>query len=333
MPEDIAVRAGDELDWPALERHLRQALELPAEPMMVRQFGGGSANLTYLVSFGDHRLVLRRPPRGQIAPGAHDMHREFRVLSRLGDGYPRAPRALHFSDDESIVGAPFVVVEYRDGVVIRDAIPETMAHQRDVERRLDLALIDAAADLHVVDADEIGLGDLGRPDGFGRRQVDGWRERWRRASPGEGSELMDEVAERLSAGLPEAPRVGIVHNDLKLDNCQFAPTDPDTVTSVFDWDMATLGDPLFDLGLLMVSMSSSRVWVLDAAEAVERYSTRSGIDVEHIDWYVAFATWRTAVVLQQLHNRYLAGDSADARFATFGVSIPVYAARALELVG
>jgi aminoglycoside phosphotransferase (APT) family kinase protein len=260
------------------------------------------------------------------------MHREFRVLSRLGDGYPRAPRALHFSDDESIIGTPFVVVEHRDGVVIRDAIPEPMTQLHDVERRVDLALIDAAADLHVVDAVAFGLSDLGRPDGFGRRQVDGWSERWRRASAGEDVEVMDKVAERLASTLPEPPRVAIVHNDLKLDNCQFALDDPDTVTSVFDWDMATLGDPLFDLGLLLVSMSSSPVWVLADADAIKRYSARSGIDVDRIDWYVAFATWRTAVVLQQLYNRYLAGDSVDERYATFGASIRTYAELALELV-
>jgi aminoglycoside phosphotransferase (APT) family kinase protein len=332
MPETGPVRPGDELDWSALESHLRDAVDLPDDPMSVRQFGGGRANLTYLVSFGDCRLVVRRPPRGKLAPGAHDMEREHRVLSRLGDRYVRAPRALHFSADESIIGAPFVVVEHREGVVIRDAVPASMALHHDVERRVDLALIDAAADLHAVDAASVGLEHLGRPDGFGRRQVDGWRERWRRASAGEEHQVMEDVAERLAATMPEAPQVAIVHNDLKLDNCQFDASDPDVVTSVFDWDMATLGDPLFDLGLLLVAMSSSPAWVLDTDDAVARYAARSGIDVGRIDWYVAFATWRTAVVLQQLYNRYLAGDSADDRYAAFGQSIPLYADRALELV-
>jgi aminoglycoside phosphotransferase (APT) family kinase protein len=328
----IAVRAGDELAWPALERHLRDVLDVPPAPMNVRQFGGGRANLTYLVAFGESQLVVRRPPRGKLAPGAHDMEREFRVLSALGDAYARAPRALHYSADESILGAPFVVIEHRDGVVVRDSVPESMAHHADVERRIDVALVHAAADLHAVDAASVGLGELGRAEGFGRRQVDGWLGRWRRASGGDGGEVMDHVAERLSATLPEPTRAAIVHNDLKLDNCQFAPQDPDTVTSVFDWDMATLGDPLFDLGLLLVSMETSPAWVLSTSEAVDHYATRSGIDVRRIDWYLAFATWRTAIVLQQLYNRYLSGDTADERYATFGASITAYADRARELV-
>jgi aminoglycoside phosphotransferase (APT) family kinase protein len=332
VAETVAVRPSDELDWPALEHHLRRVLDVADDPMTVRQFGEGRANLTYLVTFGDRQFVVRRPPRGTLAPGAHDMHREFRVLSRLNDHYPRAPRALHYSDDVSIVGAPFLVVEHREGVVIHGSIPDEMMQHADVVRRVDLALLDAAADLHTVDVDAVGLGRLGKAGGFGRRQVDGWRERWQRAAPREGSAAMDEAAERLAATVPEPTHVAIVHNDLKLDNCQFSPRDPDTVTSVFDWDMATLGDPLFDLGLLLVSMGTSPLWTLDDADAVAHYSARSGIDVERISWYLAFATWRTAVVLQQLFNRYLAGDSADERHASFGASISLYADRARALV-
>jgi aminoglycoside phosphotransferase (APT) family kinase protein len=297
----------------------------------VRQFTGGSSNLTYLVRFGARRLVVRRPPRGTIAPGAHDMAREHRVLARLGDAYPRAPRALHFTDDPSVIGAPFVVVEHRDGLVIRDAVPAAMRHHDDVSRRLDLALVDAAADLHIVLPDAVGLGDLGRPDGYTARQVAGWHDRWRRAAPTDTDGTMDAVAHRLTTTVPTPPRAAIVHNDLKLDNCAFAPDDPDTVSSVFDWDMATLGDPLVDLGLLLVAMATSAVWTISADEAAERYAHRSGIDVDRLDWYVAFATWRTAVVLQQLSNRFAAGDSNDERAARFAAAIPDYAARAREL--
>jgi aminoglycoside phosphotransferase (APT) family kinase protein len=227
------VRAGDGFDWLALERHLRDVLELPDTPMRIRQFTGGAANLTYLASFGDAEVVVRRPPRGTIAPGAHDMAREHRVLARLHAAYPRAPHSLHFTDDESIIGAPFVVVEYRDGIVFRDEVPSSMAHHADVERRVDRALIDAVADLHAVDPDGVGLGDLGRPDGYGRRQVTGWHDRWRRVAPDDDAGTMDELAARLLSTLPEPQRVAIVHNDLKLDNCQFHVDDPDLVTSVF----------------------------------------------------------------------------------------------------
>ncbi len=325
------VRPGDELDWGALERHLRGVLELPDAPLQVRQFTGGAANLTYLASFGDVRIVVRRPPRGTIAPGAHDMAREHRVLARLNDAYPRAPRALHFTDDVSVIGAPFVVVEYRDGVVLRDELPDAMAQHADVERRVDVALIDAVADLHAVDPTAIGLDDLGRPDGYARRQVEGWRDRWQRVAPDDDRGAMDEVAGRLTATLPAPQRVAVIHNDLKLDNCQFQGDDPDVVTSVFDWDMATLGDPLFDLGLVLTSMASSPLWVLDPSAAARHYGARAALDVSELDWYLAFATWRTAVVIQQLHRRFLAGDAADPRLASLGDAIERCVQRALDL--
>jgi aminoglycoside phosphotransferase (APT) family kinase protein len=325
------VREGDELDWAALERHLRLVLDLPDTPMQVRQFTGGAANLTYLASFGEMRVVVRRPPRGTIAPGAHDMAREHRVLSRLGDAYPRAPRALHFTDDTAIVGAPFVVVEYRDGVVLRTDVPASMARHPELERRVDRAMIDAAADLHAVDPGAIGLADLGRPEGYANRQVDGWHDRWRRVAPDDDPGAMDEVAARLTVTIPTPQRVAIVHNDLKLDNCQFQTDDPDVVTSVFDWDMATLGDPLIDLGLVLNSMAGNPLWVLETSDAAERYGDRAGLDVSHLDWYLAFATWRTAVVIQQLYRRALSGDSADPRLASLGDAIDRCVQRTLDL--
>ena len=327
------VRPGDELDLERLGSRLRNALALPDEPLQLLQFTAGRANLTYLVCAGDVEFVVRRPPRGTIAPGAHDMAREYRVLTHLAPVYPRAPRALHYCDDIAVIGAPFVVIERRHGVVVRDSIPDQLAHHPDVERRVDLALIDATADLHAVDLAAHGLDALGTGDEFGRRQVEGWAARWRRAARDGSPPAMDAVAQRLLDRLPVAPRHSVVHNDLKLDNCQFHPDDPDTVTSVFDWDMGTIGDPLFDVGLLLVSMRASPSWVLTVEEAVERYAIRSGVDVTDIDWYRAFATWRTAVVLQQLYNRHLDGDSTDGRYATFGDAIDHYVTTAATLVG
>lgn len=328
------VRPGDELDWTALEAHLRAHLDLPAATMEVTQFTGGRANLTYLVSFGRAKLVVRRPPHGTIAPGAHDMAREARVLERLNDAFPRAPRALHFCADPAIVGAPFVVIEYRDGIVIHDQLPAVIAVHDDAARRVDLALIDAAADLHLVNPAEVGLGDLGQADGFADRQVQGWANRWSRVAPtaidANTSAAMTGVAQRLQATIPLPQRSSIVHNDLKLDNCQFQPTDPDTVTSIFDWDMATLGDPLFDIAVMLTSMRRMPAWVLSDEDAAEHYAVRSGLDLSGIHWYLGFATWRTGVVLQQLHARYAAGDSADERLAEFGGLVPELAARAAE---
>ena len=331
------VRSTDQLDWVALEQHLRGRLDLPPEPMGVQQFTGGRANLTYLVSFGETRLVIRRPPHGVIAPGAHDMAREARVLSRLGHRFARAPLALHFCDDTTVVGAPFVVIEHRDGVVVREDIPAELTHHADVARRIDLALIDAAADLHLVDPAEVDLHDLGQPDGFAERQVSGWANRWSRVAASAldpaATRQMDAVAARLAATVPTPQRVSIVHNDLKLDNCQFQVDDPDTVTSIFDWDMATLGDPLFDIALMISSMRNTSPWVIDDATAAAHYAARTGIDVGGISWYLAFATWRTAVVVQQLYSRYAAGDSGDSRLADIGTMVPQLAERAAATLG
>jgi aminoglycoside phosphotransferase (APT) family kinase protein len=300
--------------------------------MRVRQFSAGHANLTYLLEFCDRLLVFRRPPRGTLAPGAHDMAREHKVLSRLWRSYPRAPRSDYYCDDESIAGAPFVIIEYREGEVVRDKVPPSMAQHPDVERRICLALVDAMADLHSVDVDAAELAELGNPDGFAARQVSGWHDRWRRAAPDDPVPAMNDVASELAASVPEPPRVSVVHNDLKFDNCQFHAGNPDHVTSVFDWDMATTGDPLFDVANLLSSSQSSPIWVVSRDEVAERYADRSGIDITNIKWYEAFASFRAGVVVQQLYSRYARGESADERLASFGDLVPGIAERARALV-
>src|SRR5499433_4303981 len=182
LPETAGVRPGEELDRATLESWLRprlaDILEGTDEPLDILQFPNGSANLTYLIHLGSHELVLRRPPMGQLAPGAHDMKREFKVLSRLWRFFDRAPRAYVFCDDHAILGADFFVMERRRGEVVRTAIPEPMRHHPDVGRRMALALVDAMADLHALDPVACGLADLGKPEGFVDRQLSGWAKRW-----------------------------------------------------------------------------------------------------------------------------------------------------------
>jgi aminoglycoside phosphotransferase (APT) family kinase protein len=328
----VPVRPGDELDWTTLEAHLRSHLDLPEGEMQMRQFSAGHANLTYLLEFGNRSLVFRRPPRGTLAPGAHDMAREHKVLSRLGHVYPRAPRSDYYCEDETIVGAAFVIIEYREGEVVRATVPPSMTQHPHVERRMCLALVDAMAELHSVDVDAAGLADLGTPDGFGARQVSGWHDRWRRAAPDDPVPAMNEIAHELAASVPAPPRVSVVHNDLKLDNCQFQAEDPDHVTAVFDWDMATTGDPLFDVANLLSSSQQSPIWVVSRDDVAQRYAERSGIDITNIKWYEAFASFRTGVVVQQLYSRYARGESTDERLASFGDLVPGIADRAGALV-
>jgi aminoglycoside phosphotransferase (APT) family kinase protein len=340
------VREGDELDWASVGRWLRTAAPELAGPLNVLQFPRGRANLTYLLEVGGTRVVLRRPPFGKLAPGAHDMRREFRVLSRLWRSYDRAPRAYAFTDDHSVAGADCFVMEYRTGEVIREDLPASMRGYEDLGRRLMLALTDAMADLHLVDPLDCDLEDLGKPEGFVARQVSGWARRWELAAPPDADPVMVRVGERLAETMPETQVHGLVHNDLKIDNCQFDPDDPDRVKSVFDWDMATLGDPLVDLGTLLHYTPSkddppaiqgavrlpAGFELPTRAEVAARYAERTGTDVSGITWYLAFARWKTATVYQQLANRTLRGESKDARNAELGDSVPVLAANAEALL-
>ena len=244
MPDEATeVRTGDELDLDRLARFVHEALPQLDGEVEVLQFPGGSANLTYLLQVGDTELVLRRPPFGTIAPGAHDMRREYKVLSHLWRHFDRAPRAYVFCDDHEVLGADFFVMERRRGEVVRDELPDTLAHHPQLGRRLGFAVVDAFADLALLDPADCGLADLGRPDGLRRAPGAGWADRWQRVKEDNPLPLMDDVAGRLASSLPTSTITSLVHNDPKLDNCQFDPADPDRVTAVFDWDMTTVGDP------------------------------------------------------------------------------------------
>lgn len=348
--EVAPVRPGEDLDWNALEAFLRNSLPEVSGDFAVLQFPNGSANLTYRISFGDQQLVVRRPPLGQIAAGAHDMSREFRALSGLWEAYDRAPRPLAYSDDASIIGAEFLVIEYRSGVVISGAetIPPTMLALDQPGRRIGTALVDALVDLHLVDIEATGLVKLGRPEGFLPRQLRGWRSRWDAVSDvGPPHPLMEVLADRLFATVPESPAPTVLHNDFKLDNCQFRPDDPDRVYTVFDWDMTTVGDPLVDLGTLLNYWpdpdgdgASERVSVPglegmgfpSREEIVERYAMRTGIDVRAASWYEAYGCWKTTVIMQQLYARYARGETLDARMGTRADRLDNVAARAIELL-
>lgn len=312
-------------------------------PIEVLQFPNGNANLTYLLRIGDHELVLRRPPFGQIAPGAHDMKREFKVLSRLWRHFDRAPRAYLFGDDPGVLGADFFVMERRRGEVIRDTVPSPLRGHRDVGRRVAFALVDAMADLHALDVIACDLTDLGRPEGFVDRQLDGWAKRWALARPEHAGDEMERIHERLARGKPAPRRVSIVHNDLKLDNCQYAPEDPDRVTSIFDWDMTTLGDPLVDLGTLLnywpdpsdtaavargTRPGLAHIGLPTRAEITARYAARTGADPAAVRWWEAFALWKTVVVVVQLHRRWVRGESTDPRMAQIADRAPSLVAAA-----
>jgi aminoglycoside phosphotransferase (APT) family kinase protein len=367
-PEYGAVRPGDELAFDRLAGYLRASIDGLGALVSAHQFLNGAANLTYLLEFTDRRLVIRRPPFGHIAVGAHDMKREYRALSRLWRSYDRAPRAYLLCDDHSIIGSDFLVIEYRPGIVVWGSVPPGMAGQPDAGRRIGFAVVAALADLHLLDPERAGVADLGRPDGFVDRQLRGWQARWAAVAepllanlaadgpmsaddaPAGSGFVVDLVAEagaRLSATRPETVRASVLHNDFKIDNCQFDPADPDRVRSVFDWDMATIGDPLVDLGTMLnywpdpsddpdnrpsYPDGQQNMRLPTRAEVCERYARTTGADLSAVSWYEAFGCWKTAIVVGQLYHRYLMGNSHDLRQGLKGDRIMPLARRALTIL-
>jgi len=327
---DIAheVRTGEELDWSKLSNYLHTNLEEIQGNMQVKQFHGGHANLTYLLLFGEQEFVLRRPPFGKIAPGAHDMHREYKVLSKLYQHFDPAPRAYHFCQDKTIIGAPFVIMQRCTGLVIRGVIPEALKIHDRVEQRLTDALIKAQANLHTIDVQAANLQDLGKPEGFVERQLKGWSKRWHLAKTEKIPE-MDQVMAALAKAIPKPQAVSILHNDYKFDNCQYQEDNPDLVTSIFDWDMCTIGDPLIDFGSTLSYWQDDRFVDVqlpiivrgnfpDKTYLKEAYAKQTGFDLSQMDWYEAFALWKNAVILQQLYARFVNGATTDKRMAAMG---------------
>jgi aminoglycoside phosphotransferase (APT) family kinase protein len=350
--ELIAERPDERLDTSRLEPYLRERLPGVDGKLFVAQFHGGKANLTYLLRFGEREFVLRRPPLGPIPPGAHDMRREHRVLSALNQNYRLAPQSLLLCDDESIIGAVFIIEERRIGFVIRDDLPAEFAGRPELNRRIGLALVDALAELHVVDPREIGLADLGRVEGYLERQLSGWTRRWEASLGGpeeaESRAAMAPVLNWLAHALPKERAGALLHNDYRLDNCLLDTVDPARIVAVLDWDMCTQGDPLADLGYLLnywvepgddpawraiASMPTWRHGFPTRAEAIARYAERTGSDVGDILWHQVFAAFKLAVIIQQIYIRYVRGQTQDRRFATYAARVIGLANKAQALIG
>ena len=352
-PETRPVRAGEELDWALLETWLRDRLAAPVIPahdlrerMQVAQFPGGHSNLTYHVRFGGTELVIRRPPFGPVPPTAHDMAREYRWLTAVHPVFPLAPCVYALCEDPAIVGSVFYVMERRHGIVVRNEEPPSIRSQSEVRRGVSVAVVDALADLHTIDIEAAGLSHLGKPLGFVERQVRGWTERWHRSRTSDLPE-MEAVARWLVESLPPNPaRPAIVHGDFKLDNLMLDAGNPCRLVAVLDWEMAALGDPLVDLGILLAywiatapphqhdaltTVTTLPGW-LTPGELVERYAARSGRDLTRLTFYEVFALFKIAVVVQQIYHRFVNGQTADPRFASLGDRVTYLARRAAGLL-
>lgn len=332
-PETIPVREGEDFDHRQLAEFLKGKLPDAEGSLDIVQFAGGHANLTYLLRYGSTEYVLRRPPIGPVAPSAHDMGREYRVLSVLYQAYRPAPRAFLYCDDPAVIGAPFFVMERRRGIVVRRHIPPEFGGGNDpaINRRISEVLIDTLADLHDVAPRAVGLETLGKPDGFMGRQIDGWTARYERAKT-KDVPIVTELAQWLRDHLPPSPPPALLHNDWRLDNMMLDAHDPGRCEAVFDWDMCTRGDPFADLGTLLsawfeqnegnpgqgqVVMPSYTPGFMTRREAVAHYGKRRNIDVSDVPYYYAFGIFKIAVVLQQIYHRYHLGQTKDERFKFF----------------
>ncbi|MFD7642710.1 phosphotransferase family protein [Kitasatospora sp. NPDC059795] len=321
------------LDLERLRAHLDAALPAPtAGPLAARRFEGGRSNLTYLVEDGASRWVLRRPPLGHVLATAHDMSREYRVLGALAPTAVPVPQPLLLVEDDAVIGAPFYLMEYVEGTAHRDAKTLAALGEQRVHG-LGVRLVDTLAALHALDPAAVGLSGFGRPEGFLERQLRRWGKQLdasrSRELPG-----VDELHARLADTLPDSPAPALVHGDYRLDNVLVGPDD--RITAVLDWEMSTIGDPLTDLGLLVMYTELARRFdgVLpgaalapgfpDTDELVRRYAELSGRDVSGLGWYVGFASFKLAVVLEGIHFRWTQGGTVGAGFDRVGELVPLF---------
>jgi len=331
-PDTRPVRAGEELDAARLAAFVVDKGLASAEmPLEIEQFPGGHSNLTYCVRAGSQEWVLRRPPLGTKVATAHDMGRELRVLSKLAPVYPRAPRPLAMCDDESVLGARFYLMERRRGVILRKEVPRGVTLDAAAARRLCQSFVDALVELHAIDYAAAGLGDLGNPRGYVERQVTGWHKRYRDAAT-DDVPAVEQAAAWLAAHLPTSPPATLIHNDFKFDNMILDPADLAHITTLLDWEMSTVGDPLMDLGTALcywVEASdpepvrmfafgpTALPGMMTRREIAERYARQSGRDLGDIAFYHCFGLFKTAVVAQQIYTRWKLGKTRDERFSAF----------------
>lgn len=350
MSETTNIRQGEELDLQNLTAYLSVQLNQSDQRIAVSQFPAGSSNLTYLITIGNEEFVLRRPPFGNQVKTAHDMNREFQVLSKLSKIYSPAPKPLLFCADEDVIGSEFYLMERRRGLIIRGRAPQELAGSPKLQEKVCESFIDNLAALHALDYEEAGLGNLGKPEGYNRRQVEGWTKRYFNAKTDEWPELENAI-EWLGQNIPaESPKIAaaLIHNDYKFDNVMLDPENLTEITAVLDWEMVTVGDPLMDLGTTLGYWMSRdvpdamrempfnpRVLMenISRRRLAERYAETAGRSLDNLLFYYVFGTFKIAVIAQQIYARYKKGFTKDERFASFNVfvaTLGMIAAHALE---
>jgi aminoglycoside phosphotransferase (APT) family kinase protein len=326
------VRQGEELDPAVIGQWLTQRVPGLTLPLSIHQFPGGASNLTYLLSFANREVVLRRPPFGHKAKSAHDMGREYRVMQGLRSVYPYVPEMLAFCENDSVIGSEFYVMERLNGVILRTNLPPDMSLSATDARQLCGNMVQRLVDLHQVDWEGTPLKELAREGDFVERQLSGWSDRFQKARTPDVPDYQ-AITQWLGANRPAQIRKCLVHNDYRFDNLVLDSANPMNIIGVLDWEMATIGDPLLDLGnslaywieasdpaplQLMRRQPTHLPGMMSRDELVACYLAKSGLQVDSFRFYEVFGVFRLVVILQQIYYRFYHGQTQDKRFAGFG---------------
>lgn len=346
MSDTGKIRKGEELNAENLREFLREKLGANSDEIEISQFPAGSSNLTYCVKIGAAEYVLRRPPFGNRVKSAHDMLREFSCLEKLSKVYAPAPEPLIYSPDENIIGSEFYLMQRRKGLIIRGKVPENLEYSAELQRNVVESFIENLVELHSLDYKKIGLENLGKPAGYANRQVEGWTKRYFDAKTDEHFEL-EKAIEWLDQNLPASSGASLIHNDYKFDNVMLNPANLTEIVAVLDWEMATVGAPLMDLGTSLGYWMSKKTGAellsmpfnprvlmenISRRELVEIYAEKSGRDVSNMLFYYVFGTFKIAVIAQQIYSRFRRGSTNDKRFANFNYFVQTLGKIALNAV-
>ena len=327
LDQATAIRTGEELNRENLNAYLKETITGFSEISESKQFPKGYSNLTYLILTNNKSYVLRRPPFGANIKSAHDMGREYKVLSLLKDVYKKVPEPLVYCEDKVVIGAPFYVMERVEGVILRDKLPQGVNMTPADMQKLSEATIDNLVDLHAIDVINTDLIHMGKPEGYVKRQIEGWIKRYYNAET-ESIEHMDQIARWMPDNLPAEIAPAFIHNDYKYDNLILNPDDFSDIIAVLDWEMATVGDPLMDLATTLGYWAeesdhpaltgfslTSQPGNLNREEVLQRYAAKSGRDVANFKFYYVYACFKIGVICQQIYARYKKGLTKDPRFA------------------
>ncbi len=347
IDKPVDVREGEELDLKKIEEFLKDSIAGLDGDISVQQFPSGHSNLTYFVKIGQREFVLRKPPAGKKAKTAHDMSREYRILTALKNTFPYVPETMLYSEELTVIGSPFYIMERVKGLILRKNLPKDFPLSKDGVKELCRKLVDVFCELHTIDYKAVGLEDFGKPEGYVKRQVEGWSRRYRDARTDDAPDFENVMGWLHEKMPPDSPHSAIIHNDYKFDNVVLNPLNPVEIIGVLDWEMATLGDPLMDLGgtlaywidhddpeeqQLIRMLPTNAPGMMTRKEFLECYIEKTGRRIDGVDFYYCFGMFKLAVIAQQIYFRYYHGQTKDKRFRMFVFAVQILEKTALRVI-